>query len=74
MRESNKFNVPSFLKAKSAEELRSLMLKNNLKLNQEFEYFDIQFAGNSWYAWFYISLDSAQIINEKTNDVTKKQR
>lgn len=74
MQETNKFNLPSFLKAKSAEELRSLMLKNNLKLNQEFNYFDIQYVNNNWYAWFYIALDSAQIINEKANDATKKPR
>lgn len=74
MIETNKFNIPTFLKAKTAEELRSLMLKNNLKLNQEFNYFDIQFANGSWFAWYYIALDTAQILNERKDDTTSKSR
>lgn len=51
----NSFNAPLFITAKSAQALAVAMLKNNLKLGQEFHYFDIQFAQGKWFAWYYVN-------------------
>ena len=52
---------PNFVKARSAEALRALCIKNNIARNESFKY-DIVFDGKEWYAWFYS--DAAQEIIE----------
>lgn len=49
----NSFNIPHFLKARSPDGLRALMLENNNKRGCEFQYYQIVFADGFWYAWFY---------------------
>jgi len=44
-------NIPTYLKAKSPQGLRRLMLSNNVKHGGIFEY-QIMFVGEYWYAWY----------------------
>lgn len=53
----NQFNIPDYLVAPNPKLLRQAMLQNNIKFSMEFQYFDIQFAGKRWYAWFYRSVE-----------------
>jgi hypothetical protein len=53
MRIANVFSIPHFIKAGSPQGLRLAMLKNNLNMKAECQYFDIQFDGSNWYAWYY---------------------
>lgn len=45
---------PFFLRAKTPEDLRKLMLLNNRRHSRKFHYFDFQFVKGSWYCWFEI--------------------
>lgn len=36
------------------------MLRNNAKLGGFVTYFDIQFVGQSWFAWYYLEIKSAE--------------
>lgn len=47
---------PAHLVASSPEELRLLMIANNMKHGKKFHYFDFQFAKGKWYCWFEIKL------------------
>ena len=59
--------VPLFLKARTKDLLIKEMLKNNVKNNVSFDYFDIQKDGKNWIAWFFVDLQSPfrkEIIRE----------
>jgi hypothetical protein len=49
-------DVPQFVRAKTAQGLTRAMFENNKRLKAYVRYFDIQFAGGYWYAWFEIDL------------------
>lgn len=49
----NIFNLPTYIKARSPDGLRALMLENNAKRGTEFQYYQIVFADGYWFAWFY---------------------
>ena len=49
----NVLHSPTYLVADSPESLHKLMLKNNLKWNMEFQYFNIYALKNKHYAWYY---------------------
>lgn len=57
--------IPSYLKARSPQGLRRLMLLNNAKNSTFYEYTNMQWVpddnGGHWYAWYYRDVD--------TNDV-----
>jgi len=53
--------IPNYLKARSPQGLRRLMLLNNAKYSTFFEYVYIQFTEGNWYAWFYRDVDSDDI-------------
>ena len=59
--------IPFFLKARTPKELRALMIKTNVKNFMTIQYFDIQFAQGSWWAWFYLPFDKYR----EDNDVTE---
>ena len=44
--------IPQFVKADTPESLREQMLKSNIRHKGELHFFDIQFVGGSWHAWF----------------------
>lgn len=46
------FISPTFVKASTPEQLRKRMLKVNSKLGRQVNYFDIQYVGKFWYAWY----------------------
>jgi len=46
--------IPQYLKAKSPEGLRRLMLIVNMKHSTQFVFHSIQFVQGYWYAWFYV--------------------
>jgi hypothetical protein len=64
MRTGDIFNIPHFLKARSAEALRVSMLENNAKKGMEHVYFDISFDGSDWYVWFYTQANEYQALTK----------
>lgn len=44
--------VPKFIKAKTPDKLRELMLATNIKYGAELKYTDIGYQDGNWYAWF----------------------
>lgn len=61
---SNKIsNIPHFIKARSPEGLRRLMLRNNVKWGLIFNYYQIIFDGNTWFAWF--QLDAVDALEDE---------
>lgn len=58
---STSLNVPHFLSAGSPAGLRRQMLKNNALNGTAYSYFDIQFVGGKWYAWFYRTAEEADL-------------
>ena len=63
MNVANVFNIPHFLKARTPEQLRVSMLKNNLIMKAECLYFDISFDGKYWFAWFYAEANEKKLSN-----------
>lgn len=43
--------IPNFIRARSPQRLRVLMLQNNVRKSRKFVY-DIQFAQGFWWAWY----------------------
>jgi hypothetical protein len=68
--------LPFFIRSRSPNGLRRSMLQNNAKYGMTFQYFDIQFAQGSWYAWYYRSLENinADDIRELEQDGTTTQQ
>ena len=57
---------PTFIKAKTPEDLEKQMLENNLIKRKVFDYRSIQFVGGFWYAWYDTdSHDSIRIIRKQ---------
>lgn len=63
MRETSASRIPNFLVAADPQGLRRLMIQNNLRLQAEILYSDIQYANGKWYAWFYENLADAEALN-----------
>lgn len=59
-------SLPSYMRAKTAQGLRLLMLKTNARHGIDFHYFDIQFAAGYWYAWYF--LPGYKSINEVSDE------
>lgn len=51
----NVFNIPTFVRARSAQALCAAMIEKNVSEKREYQYFQIQFCADDgyWYAWFY---------------------
>lgn len=56
-------NCKDYIKAKSAEALKILMIRNNLKTNSYHDY-RIIFDGQNWYAWF--EFNASDLIKKET--------
>lgn len=63
--ESRATHIPNYIKAKSEQGLRKLMLQTNLKTRMEYRYFDIQFTNGYWFAWFYQDIDLNKLFEDK---------
>jgi hypothetical protein len=61
--------IPNYLKATKLEKLRGLMLETNLRLGQQVHYFDIQFVGKEWIAWYYEEVDFSGELQKQTAKV-----
>ena len=48
-------NIPHFLSARSPSGLRRAMLKNNMKWGMVFNYYQIVYDGQRWYAWYQMN-------------------
>jgi hypothetical protein len=59
--------IPSFVKARTPEGLRRVMLINNIKNAMQFVYHDIQFVNGFWYAWYYEQTDFSEVVNANNN-------
>lgn len=55
--------IPNFIKAKTPQALRRLMLKNNAKKNSMFDYYQVIWTGKEWVAWYYDNSDLLDEIN-----------
>jgi len=55
----NIFNIPNFLKEKTALKLQQAMLGLNSLKGKEYKYFDIQYVNGSWYAFYYESVEDS---------------
>jgi hypothetical protein len=53
--------IPNYVSARSPQGLRRVMLMNNAKSGFFHQYFDIQFVGGRWYAWFYREVGSDDV-------------
>jgi hypothetical protein len=58
----NSFRIPNYITARSLLGLRRLMLQNNLRNGKEYSYFDIQFVGGAWVAWYLEIEDQDKLI------------
>lgn len=59
------YTIPVFIKARTAENLMFEMAKTNRKHGSNLRYFDIQWDGKNWYAWYY--LENSRLLKEKVN-------
>jgi len=50
--------IPNFLKARTLDELRALMLANNFRNQKQYIYQDIQNVDGSWFAFYYEQVES----------------
>lgn len=60
MLEARLDKIPNYIKAKSPQGLRRLMLANNVRHATEFRY-SIIFANGEWYAWYYLTTDFKEV-------------
>ena len=62
--------IPNYIKARSPQGLRRLMLLNNARSSTFYEYTHIQFIsdaeGGQWYAWYYRDVDNNDIADLET--------
>ena len=62
--------IPNYLKARSPQGLRRLMLLNNARASSFYEYLNIQFIpdakGGYWYCWYYKDVDNQDIQDLET--------
>ena len=63
--ETSKNLVLNFVRAASPGLLREAMFENNLRLQSEITYQDVQQAQDGlWYAWFYEKFDGFSLISK----------
>ena len=62
-------NIPHFIKARSPEGLRKLMLNTNVKWGYIFDYFKIyrDSVDNMLYAWF--QLDAVEALQDELKEI-----
>lgn len=63
--------IKSYVKAKSPEALKLLMIKNNVDTNKYYAY-SIVHDGTSWFAWF--DFDASDLIEEETRRLINAKR
>lgn len=66
---ANVFRIPTFLAAPTLDELRRLMLLNNLKNHMEFKYSPPQWDVKSkrYITWFNFEVDKNSLVRESLN-------
>lgn len=60
--------IPNFVKAKSPEGLRRVMLMNNIRNAMQFVYHDIQFVNGYWFAWYYEQSQFNEVATSAINN------
>jgi hypothetical protein len=63
------FNIPHFLSAEGPQKLLRAMLLNNIKNGTEYKYFDIQFDGKVWIAFYYKKAKNPRYKVDALNNV-----
>lgn len=61
---SSKYS-PSFLKAKTPEQLEELMLITNIKDGKCYDYRDISYSNGFWFAWYFKSQEARIKVHMK---------
>lgn len=63
-------NIPHFIVAASPRGLQRLMLLNNTRHGMQFNYFQIQWDGKQWVAWYLRSAEIPTVpLATAVNDV-----
>lgn len=68
--ESSARVIPNFIKARSPQGLRRLMVKNNIRMGMEVRYISINFVNGEWVAWYYENFDFNQEVLEQTKSAS----
>lgn len=59
--------IPAYLEAKTKKDLRSLMLRLQLRLGLKIVFYDFQFAQGLWTCWYEIPFSySTEVISNET--------
>jgi hypothetical protein len=64
-------NIKTFLKHQDPKKLTDMMLENNVKTRNYYNY-TIIYANGFWFAWFEIDIND--LLTEKLNNVGKSKR
>jgi len=54
--------LPNCIKAESVKRLRSLMFKNNHRLNMDYVHYTIVVKGKLFYAWYDEPLNKMEVV------------
>jgi len=69
---ANLFAVPNFVKAPSPLGLRRLMYSVQVRDSMQYRFFDIQYIGGYWYAWYVSDPKTPNDKLEAAKELTKK--
>jgi hypothetical protein len=70
--------IPNFIKARSPQGLRLLMLKTNSQNGKHYQYFDIQYvkeaAASYWIAWYFdeVTLENVDKLDQELSNGSEK--
>lgn len=59
--------VPQFVSAPSPRGLRRAMILVNARAGSFHKFFDIQFVGGKWYAWYYAPIEKSDFVDQPKN-------
>lgn len=59
------YTIPVYISAKTPDDLMFEMAKTNRKHGSNLRYFDIVYANDRWFAWYY--LENSKLLKEKAN-------
>lgn len=60
------FTVPAYLEADTKDDLRSLMLRLQLRLQMKIVFYDFQFANRKWICWYEVPFNPEQELSDET--------
>lgn len=64
--------IPNFIRARSPQGLRRLMLLTNARYGAWVQYQDIQFVNGEWIAWYHAPLDTNEFESLTSGETQAK--